>query len=157
MTEELGKRFPHVTFYDPVSVSEDVEIGEGTGIGEFCVIGSNVKIGRNCIIIYHVSIPRGTRIGDNVFIGPNVTMLNDKYPPTNISRPPIIDDGAIIGGHTVIAPEVIIGRRAVIGYGSKVKKDIPPEVVVIGDPLRVLCSRSEYDMKQKELINYVQE
>lgn len=153
--EELEKRFPHVTFYGPASIKEGVIIGEGTGVGEYCVIGADTTIGKKCTIIYHVSIPKNTHIGDGVFIGPNTTILNDKYPPS-VNKAPVIEDGAVIGGRVVLLPDITIGYRAVVGAGSVVTKDVPSERIVVGNPARIVGTRDEYDMKQKEWIKYVQ-
>lgn len=150
---ERGESRPKgVRFFGPVSMKDGIKIGGGTGIGEFVVIGDNVRIGKNCIIIYHVTIPRDTVIGDRVFIGPNTSLLNDKYPPTKISIPPRIGNDVVIGGGVTIAPGVKIGDRAVIGCGSNVLKDVPPGMVVVGNPARVLCPRYEYDKRRRELI-----
>jgi len=154
--EELEERFPYVTFYGPTSINENVVIGEGTGIGEYCVIGPYVTIGKNCSIMYHVSIPRGTCIGDDVFIGPNVTILNDKYPPS-ANKAPTIKNKAVIGGGAVVLPDITVGYRAVVAGGSVVTTDVPSERVVAGNPARVVLSRDEYDMKQKEWVKYCPE
>jgi len=154
--EELEKRFSRVTFYGPSSVKEDVIIGEGTGVGELCVIGPDVVIGKNCSIMYQVSIPRGTRIGDRVFIGPDATILNDKYPPS-ANKAPVIKNEAVIGGGAVVFPDITVGYRSVVGGGSVATKDVPDERVVVGNPARIVMSRDEYDMKQKEWIKYCSE
>ena len=107
------KEYPNVTFYGEVSIKEGVKIGAGTKIGEFVVIGANAEIGKNCKILYFVSICKDAVIKDDVFLGPGVRLLNDKYPPTKISLPPLIEEGAIIGGGARINPGVRVGRRAV--------------------------------------------
>lgn len=88
-----------------------------------------------------------------MFIGPNTTLLNDKYPPTNISQPPIIEDGAIIGGGVTLLPGVKIGARAVIGAGATVSNDVPSETVIIMESKqKTIMTRTEYDMKQSKLL-----
>jgi len=145
--KELMK-YPKVTFYGPAVIGENVEIGDGTGIGEYCVILRNIKIGKNCIIIYHVTIPKGTVIGDNVFIGPNTSLLDDKYPPTHANTPPTIEDDVIIGGGVTILPDITIHKGAVIGGGSVVIRDIPSNEVWAGNPAKFLMTREEYDKKR---------
>jgi acetyltransferase-like isoleucine patch superfamily enzyme len=103
--------------------------------------------------MYQVSIPRGTRIGNNVFLGPGATILNDKYPPS-ANKAPVIKDEAVIGGRAVLLPDITVGYRAVVGGGSVVTKDVPDEVVVVGNPARIIMTRSEYDRKQREWIKY---
>lgn len=150
--EELEKRFPHVNFYGPARIKNGVEIGDGTGVGEYVVISNNARIGKNCIILYHVSICKDAVIGDSVFLGPGARLLNDKYPPTKISYPPIISAGAVVGGDAILLPGVVVHHRAVVGAGSVVTKDVPRETVVAGNPAREIGTREEYDVKQAELL-----
>jgi len=133
-------------------VEKGTIIGEWTRIGQHSYIGKNAKIGKNCRILYHVTICKDAVIGDNVFIGPNTTFLNDKYPPTSISLPPTVEDDAIIGGGVILAPNVKIGRRAVVGAGSVITKDVPTETVIITESKqKTIMTRNEYDEKQREL------
>ena len=111
----------------------------------------NVRIGRNCRIMQHVTICKDTVIGDNVFIGPNTTFLNDKYPPTSISQPPVVESHAVIGGGCVLCPGVNIGFRSVVGAASNVTNDVPDEEVWVGNPARLHMNRDEYDRRQQEL------
>lgn len=149
--------YPLVKLYgtlgvDQPTIEEGVLIDEGTKIGQNTYIGMNVRIGKNCRIMQHVTICKDSVIGDEVFIGPNTTLLNDKYPPTKVSQPPIINSGAIIGGGATILPAVIVGLKAVIGAGATVTRDVKPGTVVCGNPARVVMSRSEYDDRQTELL-----
>jgi len=140
------------------SIIKDVEIGEGTRIHDQvniykCKIGKNckidayvyieegVEIGDNCKIRPFVFIPTGVIIEDNVFIGPNVTFTNDKYPrvrgrwrllPIRVKR------GASIGANSIIIAGVTIGENALVGAGSIVTKDVPSNVVVAGNPARII-------------------
>ena len=74
-------------------------------------------------------------IEDDVFIGPRVVTLNDKLKGDALSYPHICT-GAKIGGGSVILPGVTIGKKAVVGAGSVVTRDVPPGVTVIGNPAR---------------------
>ena len=109
------------------------KIGKGTKIGSYVEI-ANSTVGKNCNIQAFVSISNGTIIEDNVFIGPGVRILNDKYPPSGKLEPVIIRKGASIGGGAVILPGVIIGENAIIGAGSVVTKNIKNYDVVVGNP-----------------------
>ena len=104
----------------------DNQIGEGTRIGAYVEIG-NAVIGKNCSIQAFCYICPGTVIGDDVFMGPRVTILNDKYPPSYGKHwhPVTIKSGASIGGGTTILPGVTVGEKAIIGAGSVVTKDVP--------------------------------
>ena len=110
-------------------------IGEGTKISAFCDIG-NCTIGKNCSIQTMVSIPRGTVIGNNVFLGPQVQICNDKYPPSLKLSGVIIKDNASIGGNATILPGITIGKGATVGAGSVVTKDVPDGETWCGNPAR---------------------
>ena len=115
--------------------------------GPDCVIGSSVYIGRGSrlgigVRIQHgVFIPRHSSIGNYVFIGPNVTMTDDKYPkvlgPDYNPEPPFIDDHASIGAGAILLPGVRIGRGAMVGAGAVVTHDVPENNAVKGVPASV--------------------
>jgi len=149
--------FSHVKLYgtpwNRATIEEGAIIGEGTGIGQNTYIGMNVQIGKNCRIMQHVTICKDAIIGDSVFIGPNTSFFNDKYPPTRISQPPIVEDDVIIGGLCAILPGVILRKGCVIGAGTTVTKDVPPETVIITkDKQKTIMMRDEYDRRQNELM-----
>lgn len=129
-------------------------IGNDTNIWQFCVVLPNARIGDNCNICSHcfienhvvignnvtikcgVQIWDGITIEDNVFIGPNVTFCNDKYPKSKNKnwelRPIFIKKGASIGANATILPGITIGKNALIGAGSIITKDVPPECTIKG-------------------------
>jgi UDP-2-acetamido-3-amino-2,3-dideoxy-glucuronate N-acetyltransferase len=113
----------------------DSTIGENTKVASFVEIGDSV-IGRNCKIEAFAFIPPGSVIEDNVFIGPNVTLTNDRYPsakPKPWSREPVtVKRGASIGANCVVCPGVVIGENALIGAGSVISKDVLPCQVMHG-------------------------
>lgn len=121
--------------WQPTYIHPTAKIGEGSVIAKFCDIGKNVLIGKNCNIQTQVSISNYCIIGNNVFLGPKVTLLNDKYINGKI-QPVIIEDGARIGGATVILPNVRVGKGALIGAGSCVTKNVEAQSVVFGNPAR---------------------
>jgi len=143
------------------SILKDVEIGEGTVLHDQvnlykCKIGRNCKIdayvyieekvviGDNCKIKPFVFIPMGVTIEDDVFIGPNVTFTNDKYPRAhgewNLLET-IVKKGASIGANSIILPGLTVGERALIGAGSVITGDVPDNAVVAGNPARILRYR----------------
>jgi acetyltransferase-like isoleucine patch superfamily enzyme len=141
-----------VVVWNYVVIGDNTRIGDGTRVGSFVDIGKNVAIGSNCSIQTHVTISNGCRIGNNVFIAPNSTLLNDKFPVSERLTPPIIEDNAVIGGCAVILPNVKVGKGAVVGAGSIVSKDIDPETVVKGVPMRFMMTREEYEAKKKVFV-----
>ena len=120
------------------------EIGKNTKIDSYVYVEEGVKIGNNCKIRPFVFIPTGVTIENDVFIGPNVTFTNDKYPkskgdwtllPTKVRR------HASIGAGCTIIPGITIGRNALIGAGSTVTRDIPDNAIAVGSPARVVGHR----------------
>jgi hypothetical protein len=101
-----------------------------------------VIIGDRVTVKSGVQLWDGLRIGDDVFIGPNVTFTNDKFPRSKI-YPEIfletrIENKASIGGGAVILPGVTIGVGAMIGAGAVVTKSVPPYAIVTGNPARIM-------------------
>lgn len=121
------------------------EIGKNTQIGCYCEIKDDAVIGDMCRFQSYVFVSEGTQIGDNVFVGPRVTFLNDKYPTAKkaINKSwkldkVVVEDKVSIGGGVTILPGVKIGYRAFIGGGSVVTKDVPEFAVVCGNPARIV-------------------
>ena len=126
--------------YDQVNLY-GCEIGDNTKIDAFVYIEEGVKIGNNVKIRPFTFIPEGVTIEDDVFVGPNVTFTNDKYPRSRgdwkMLRT-VVKKGASIGAGSVILPGITIGENAMVGAGSVVTKDVPPNAVVLGNPARVI-------------------
>lgn len=145
-------------FIHPLADVQTKTIGEGTRIWQFCVvlpgaqIGSNCNVNAQCLIENDVQIGDrvtvksgvqlwdGLRVGDDVFIGPNVTFTNDKYPRSR--RPPPtfarteLRRGASIGANATILGGVVIGEGAMVGAGSLVTRDVPAGELWMGHPAR---------------------
>lgn len=135
-----------------VVIGDNTTIGDNTVIGSFVDIGKDVTIGKNCNIQAHVTISNGCVLGDNVFIAPNTSLLNDKYPKSPFMTPPVIKDGAAIGGGVTILPNVVIGEKAVVGGGSVVTKYVPANTVVAGCPAKKVMTLQEFEKKREEFL-----
>lgn len=147
-------------FIHPLADVHTASIGKATRIWQFAVVLKGAQIGSNCNICASTLIEGdvvvgdnvtvksgvylwdGTRIEDNVFIGPNATFTNDKFPrskqyPDAFSGI-IVKRGASIGANATILPGVVIGESAMVGAGAVVTKDVMPYTVVVGNPAKAI-------------------
>jgi acetyltransferase-like isoleucine patch superfamily enzyme len=142
----LGK---NVKIFDFVNIY-GCSIGDNSKIGAFVEIQKNATIGKNCKISSHSFICEGVHIDDNVFIGHNVTFINDKYPRSTNPQGSLqseddwqvietfIKKGASIGSSATILCGVTVGENAIVGAGSVVTRDIPRDTVSVGNPAHVI-------------------
>ena len=126
------------------------EIGDDTKIGAFVEIQKNAVVGKRCKISSHTFICEGVAIEDNVFIGHGVMFINDSYPRATAGdgnlqtesdwkvERTIIKKGASVGSGATILSKITIGENAIVGAGSVVTKNVPPNSIVAGNPARVL-------------------
>ena len=139
----------------------DVDIGDYFQSGHYVVIRAKIRIGNYCAILNHsvleglircgdgvrimshVYVPSRTWFGDRVFVGPNVTFLNDRFParvddvPYPTPQGATVEDDVMIGGGCTVLPGIRIGERSFIAAGSVVTKDVPPRSFVVGAPGRI--------------------
>lgn len=114
-------------------------IDEGTELGAYVEVGTDVIVGKNCKIGAYAFLCPGTRIGDDVFIGPRVTFTNDKRPRVKGAWKQCgvtIEDGASIGAGVVLLPGVRVGKGAMVGAGAVVSHNVPEGAVVMGVPAK---------------------
>jgi len=142
----LGK---DVKIYDFVNLY-GCQIGDNTKIGTFVEIQKGVKIGANCKISSHTFICEGVNIEDNVFIGHNVTFINDKFPRATNQGGGLqteedwacietyIKKGSSVGSSATILCGITVGENAIVGAGSVVTKDVPADTIVAGNPAKIL-------------------
>jgi len=146
-------------FVHPQGICDSTEVGDDTTIWAFAHVLSGAVIGRNVNINDHVFVENDVIIGDrvtvksgvqlwdgielhdDVFVGPNATFTNDRFPrskqyPDEFPRT-IVEKRASIGGGAVILPGIRIGQNAMVGAGAVVTRDVPPFAIVVGNPARI--------------------
>lgn len=143
---KLGK---DVIIYDFVNLY-GCTIGDNTKVGTFVEIQKNSSIGKNCKISSHTFICEGVEIEDDVFIGHNVTFINDRFPKAVNAEGGMKNDndwklektlvkkGASIGSSVTILCGVTVGENATIGAGSVVTKNVSANSIVAGNPAKVI-------------------
>jgi UDP-2-acetamido-3-amino-2,3-dideoxy-glucuronate N-acetyltransferase len=147
-------------FVHPQALVESTDVGPGTRVWAFAHVLPGARIGADCNVCDGVFVEGdvvvgdrvtvkggvqlwdGTRIGDDVFIGPNATFTNDPFPRSR-QRPEryaetVVEDGASLGANCTILPGVRIGRRAMVGAGAVVTRSVPPNAIVVGNPARIV-------------------
>src|SRR5450631_4294251 len=127
------------------------EIGDDVKIGAFVEIQKGAKVGNRCKISSHTFIGEGVTLEDEVFVGHNVTFTNDRFPRATANGvlqieadwpciPTLVKHGASIGSGAVLLCGITVGENALVGAGSVVTRDVPPDAVVAGNPARVVKS-----------------
>ncbi len=155
-----GRQEPPDIFLHPQSLCESPNIGRGTRIWAFAHVLPGATIGADCNVCDHVFIENdvvvgdrvtiksgvqlwdGVRLADDVFVGPNATFSNDKYPRSRQYQEQVerteIGRSASIGAGAVILPGIRVGSRAMVGAGAVVTHDVPPRAIVSGNPARIV-------------------
>ena len=132
-TENIGK---NTNIWQFCVVLKGAKVGSSCNICSHCFIENEVVIGNNVTIKNGVYLYNGITVEDNVFIGPNATFCNDKYPKSKNKdfklEPILIKKSASIGANATILPGVTIGENALIAAGSIITKDVPDNKVVKG-------------------------
>jgi UDP-2-acetamido-3-amino-2,3-dideoxy-glucuronate N-acetyltransferase len=147
-------------FVHPQGLCESTAIGDDTRVWAFAHVLLGARLGADCNICDHVFIENdvilgdrvtvksgvqlwdGLRLGDDVFVGPNVTFTNDRFPRSKRYPDALltttVEDGASVGAGAVILPGITIGQNAMVGAGAVVTKNVPANAVVVGNPARIV-------------------
>lgn len=147
-------------FIHPAALVEPgAQMGASTRVWAFAHILKGARIGRHCNVCDHVFVENDVIIGDNVtvksgvqlwdgvtlednvFVGPNATFVNDRFPrsrdyPQAVGRT-TIRNGASIGANATLLTGIEVGRSAMVGAGAVVTQSVPPNAIVVGNPARI--------------------
>jgi len=178
----------NVFVHENALVDEGAKIGLGSRVWAFSHILEHAQIGADCNICEHVFVENDVTVGnrvtiksgvqlwdgivieDDVFIGPNATFTNDKFPRSKVYpddfKKTIVRKGASIGANSTILPGLVIGDDAIIGAGAVVTRDVPPRAIVVGNPAKItgytdtkkFTSKSQVDetIASKSIVNGVE-
>ena len=152
-------------FIHAQALCESDQIGAGTRVWAFAHVLPGAAIGADCNICDHVFIEgdvrvgdrttvkcgvqlwNGVRLGNDVFVGPNATFTNDRFPRSRqypeAFLETVVEDRASIGANATILPGVRIGRGAMIGAGAVITRSVPANAIVVGNPARIVGYVSE--------------
>lgn len=147
-------------FVHPQGLCESSKVGARTRVWAFAHVLAGATIGEDCNICDHVFIENdvvvgdrvtvkcgvqlwdGLRVGNDVFIGPNATFTNDRFPrskayPERFART-CLEDHVSVGAGAVLLPGITVGRNAMVGAGAVVTRSVPPNAIVVGNPARIV-------------------
>lgn len=173
-------------FVHALGLCESSAIGAGSRIWAFAHVLPGAKIGKDCNVCDHVFIENdvilgdrvtikcgvqlwdGLRLGNDVFVGPNATFTNDRFPRSkNYSLPflkTVVESGASIGANATVLPGLTIGQHSMVGAGSVVTRSVPPYAIVAGNPARIIgyvtsrgstATHEEFSIKSDQLASQV--
>ncbi len=147
-------------FVHAMGLCESQSVGKGTRVWAFAHVLPKAVVGDDCNICDHVFVENDVVIGnrvtlkcgvqiwdgitieDDVFIGPNATFTNYRFPRSRkyLESYPrtVVKEGASLGANCTILPGLTIGKGAMVGAGAVVTKDVPDRAVVVGNPARVI-------------------
>jgi UDP-2-acetamido-3-amino-2,3-dideoxy-glucuronate N-acetyltransferase len=156
------------SYHHPLALVESDQVGEGTYVWAFAHVMPGARVGRNCNLAEHAFIETGAGVGDNVtiknnvclwrgvtleddvFVGPNATFTNDRFPRSarmlksirhcrhheEWLESTVVERGASIGANATILPGIRVGRYSMVAAGALVTRDVPPFALMIGAPAR---------------------
>jgi len=137
---------------DHAQIRDGAEVGAGSTVGGYVSVDPGVVIGKRVSIQTRCYITGGTRIEDDVFVGPGVTLTNDNTMDRHAGEfefeGPLLRRACRVGGGSTICPGIEIGEEAFVAAGAVVTVDVPPRTVVMGVPARAVREVPERDLLQ---------
>jgi acetyltransferase-like isoleucine patch superfamily enzyme len=144
---------PGARIGDHAQIRDGAQVGAGSTVGSYVSVDPGVVIGERVSIQTRCYITGGTRIEDDVFVGPGVTLTNDNTMDRHDSdfefEGPLLRRACRIGGGSTICPGIEIGEEAFVAAGALVSADVPARAVVMGVPARVVREVPDADLLQR--------
>ena len=140
---------------DQSCVRERVQVGDDVVLGRGSLIENDTSVGARTKIQAGAYITAYSTLEDDVFIAPCVVTTNDNFMGRterrhDLIKGPTIRRGARIGGGAIVCPAVEIGEEAFVGAGAVVTKDVPPRMLVVGNPARVLRAVNDDELLENQ-------
>lgn len=136
-----------------VTVRENTKAGVNLRLGTLCDIQGDCEIGDYVRLHSNVHIGKCSAIHDFVWIFPYVVLTNDPHPPSEVLQGVTLEKFSVVATMSVVLPGVTVGTGALVGAHSLVNKNVKPDAVVVGSPLKHVCNTSE--IKNKETGEHV--
>jgi UDP-2-acetamido-3-amino-2,3-dideoxy-glucuronate N-acetyltransferase len=137
------------------------KIGSDCNICSHCLIENDVVIGDRVTVKSGVQLWDGLRVGADVFIGPNASFANDRFPRSK--KPPekflqtVLEPGSSVGSGATILPGVTVGRNSMVAAGAVVTRSVPPNAIVVGNPAKIVgyvdADRNTIDVSAKPTVD----
>jgi UDP-2-acetamido-3-amino-2,3-dideoxy-glucuronate N-acetyltransferase len=138
---------------DHAQIRERAEIGAGSTVGSFASIDPEVFVGERVSVQTRCYLARGTRVEDDAFLGPGVTIANDdtmgRHPPGEALHGAMLRRACRVGAGVTICPGVEIGEEAFVAAAAVVAADVPARAVVMGVPARVVREVPDEDLLER--------
>jgi acetyltransferase-like isoleucine patch superfamily enzyme len=140
---------------DQACVRERCEIGDDVVIGRGSLVENDTTVGALAKIQAHAYITAYSTLEDNVFIAPCVATTNDNFMGRTerrheLIKGPTIRRGARVGAAAVLLPGIEVGEEAFVGAGAVVIRDVPPRMLVVGNPARAIREVAEEELLENQ-------
>ena len=127
---------------------EGTVAGKNCSFGTFATSDGDCKIGDRCRFHYYTHVCKTAKIGNDVWMFPKSMLLNDTHPPCGrCLKGPVLSDRVVLGSGAVVSPGIRIGKDALVAASAMVTRDVPPGMVAMGVPAKIVAKVSDVECK----------